>query len=54
MSTKSEKTKDMCPTRVKQHRMQTRDEDKVVFQQAKTERFNNSAIPHMQRLLNKY
>ena len=52
--TKSEKAKDMFPTRVKQHQMQTRDEEKFMVQQANTERLKNSAIPHMQRLLNKY
>ena len=52
--TKSEKTKDMFPTRVKQHPMHTRDEEIFVVQQANTERLKNSAIPHMQRQLNKY
>ena len=44
----------MFPTRVKQHQMQTRDEEKCMVQQANTERLKNSLIPHMQRLLNKY
>ena len=52
--TKSEKTKDMFPKRVKEHQMKTRDEETFMVQKANTERLKNSAIPHMQRLLNKY
>jgi hypothetical protein len=34
--------------------MKTRDEEPFMVQQANTERLKNSAIPHMQRLLNNY
>ena len=52
--TKSEKSKEMFPVRIKDHQMEIRNEEKFLVQHANTERLKNSAIPYMQRLLNKY
>ena len=43
----------MFPLRVKDHQMEIREEEKFVVCHANTERLKKSAIPYMQRLLNK-
>ena len=47
---KNEQTKKMFPVKI--HQRQTRRQEKYVVPFAKTERFKNSAIPYMARLLN--
>ena len=43
----------MFPLRIKDHPMEIREEEKFVVHRANTERLKKSAIPYMQRLLNK-
>ena len=43
----------MFPTNLKTHKMSTRDEESFDVKFAHTGRLQNSAIPYMQRLLNK-
>ena len=50
---KNDKTKNKFPLRVKDHPMEIREEEKFVVFHANTERLKKSAIPYMQRLLNK-
>ena len=50
---KNEKTRSMFPTNLKTHKMSTRDEESFDVKFAHTGRLQNSAIPYMQRLLNK-
>ena len=52
--TKSEKSKDLFPLRLKEHAMETREQEKYYVQHANTERLKNSSVIFMQRLLNKY
>ena len=52
--TKSDKSKDLFPLRLKEHAMETREQEKYHVQHANTERQKNSSIIFMQRLLNKY
>ena len=42
----------MFPINQKQHDIQIRNTEKYVVNHAKKERFKNSSIPYMQRLLN--
>ena len=48
-----EKTSSMCLANLKTHEMNTRDEESFDAKFAHTGRLQNSAIPYMQRLLNK-
>ena len=50
---KNQKTKDMFPENSKVHQMLTRKPDKFRVTHANTTRFKNSAIIHMQNLLNR-
>ncbi len=50
---RNEKLKDMFPRTQSDHSMKKRYKEKFVVKKAMTERFKNSAIPSMQRLLNK-
>ena len=50
---KNEKTKDLFPNREKAHCMKTREEEQFSVNFANTGRLMKSAIPHMQRILNK-
>ena len=43
----------MFPLRVKDHPMEIREEEMFLLYHANTERLKKSAIPYMQRLLNK-
>ena len=52
--TKSDKSKRMFPLRIKEHHMETREEEKYIVQHANTERLKKSSIPYMQKLLNKH
>ena len=52
--TKSDETKHMFPLRMKEHHMETREEEKYIVQHANTERLKKSSIPYMQKLLNKH
>ena len=49
---KHDKVKDLFPLKQKSHEMDLRDTEKYVVKHANTERYKNSAIPFMQRLLN--
>ena len=48
-----EKLKNMFPLRTKQHNMNARKKEHYLVNHANTERYKNSSIPYMQRLLNK-
>ena len=50
---KNEKLRDMFPKNQSDHKMKKRNVEKFVVKKAITERFRKSAIPSMQRLLNK-
>ena len=50
---KNEKVKDFFPKKIQNHRMIKRKDQKFKTNNAKTKRYRNSAIPYMQRLLNK-
>ena len=50
---RNEKLKDMFPRSQSDHAMRKRYAEKFVVTKALTERFRKSAIPNMQRLLNK-
>ena len=50
---RNEKLKDMFPRSQSDHVMRKRNAEKFVVTKALTERFRKSAIPNMQRLLNK-
>ena len=52
--TKHPKLKHIFPLNNKNHQMDTRDQEKYFVQFANTERFQNSAIIYMQRLINEY
>ena len=51
--TRNEKLKNMFPKNKKSHSMKKRSGEKFVVRKAFTERYRRSAIPNMQRLLNK-
>ena len=50
---KNEKVKDFFPKKKQKHKMIKRKVKKFKINNAKTKRYSNSAIPYMQRLLNK-
>ena len=50
---KNEKLRDMFPKSQSDHKMTKRNAEKFIVTKAITERFRKSAIPSMQRLLNK-
>ena len=52
--TKHTKLKHMFPLNIKEHEMVTRDHEKYIVHFANTERLRNSAIIHMQRLINEH
>ena len=49
---KVDKLKDMFPLEYKDHNMDKRNYQKFKINHAKTERYNQSSIPYLQRLLN--
>ena len=50
---RNEKLRDMFPRNMSDHKMTKRNAEKFIVTKAITERFRRSAIPSMQRLLNK-
>ena len=48
-----EQTKELFPLKKKHHSMQTRKDEKYEVVSANTERYKNSTVPYLQRLLNK-
>ena len=51
---KNEKTRSMFPLNEVDHNMEIRDREKYLVQQARTGRLAKSAIPSLQRLINKH
>ena len=49
---KNNKTNAMFPQKARNHKMETRNQEKFDVTFAHTERYRNSSIPYMQRLLN--
>ena len=51
---KNEKVKSMFPPKISKHKMQLRKTNKFEINKQRTKRYQQSAIPYMQELLNNY